>query len=111
MALCLEDPPGQMPMMEATHSLVAISKIPIAKMCCWCLLSTHVTTVSRQQARIDVAGLQILPLAGAFQGGRSPMALTERQSRKPPVPDLRLDVMTDAILPLVRNLFDFSFPV
>ena len=61
--------------------------------------------------RIDVAGLQILPLAGAFQGGRSPMALTERQSRKPPVPDLRLDVMTDAILPLVRNLFDFSFPV
>ena len=80
------------------------------------LLMANVRTSGRNvkaacMAVIDVAWLQTLPLAGANEGGRSSMTLPKRKLRETSVPNLRPNVLADAIFPFVRNVFDTTLPV
>ena len=77
---------------------------------------TNVRTSGRNvkatgMAVIDVAWLQTVPLASADEGGRSSMTLSKRELRETSVPNLRLNVLADAIFPFVRNVFDTTLPV
>ena len=53
---------------------------------------------------VDVAGLKFTPSAGAFEGGSAPMAFSEGKLSETSVPKLGLNVLLDAILPVVQQI-------
>ena len=52
-----------------------------------------------------------MPLASAFEGGRSSMTLPKGELRETSGPNLRLNVLADSIFPFVRYVFDTSLPI